>query len=649
MLRGARVHAAALAAYAIVALVANWPLPRHLGSALTGAISGDTGVYVWNVWLFRHEILAHGRFPLFTAEILSLTPPVDLSLHNYTLFADLLAFPLLPALGVVATFNVVYLFIVTLTAWAMFVLARAVIRRDGEAWLAGALFGFSPVLMARSTAHFSLVAAAPLPLFICALIRAERRCDLRFVALAGAIVAWASMCDAYYGVFCVVIAAFYLGSRRVRLHAAAPVAHVTTIRALDLMIVTVLGLTVGIALTGGTDVRVGPYSLGLRTLYTPVLAATVLFLARFWAGRRQEIVLKPPPIKAALRFAAVAAIASVLPLSPVLYALGHRLRDGGALHGPIYWRSSPPGVDLAAFFMPNPNQPLFGGPWRLWLDAQPGRYAENVASFSIVGLLVVVVALLRYRFKFPRVWLALLVCFTALALGPFIRVGGFNTFVPGPWALLRYLPIVGATRTPARYAVVAMMAFAVVFGRALAHIADAQPARRRTVLAIVGCAMAFELVPAPRPLYPARYPDIYRRIAEDPRDVRVLELPFGIRDGERSAGNFTAASQFYQTLHEKQLVGGYLSRISRREFRRQEEFPTLLGLMRLSEGRPLPQSRAAQIEQNARSFPTRRRLGYVVIDRGRTPDALRTFVLQAFRLEKVGESGGLELYVPAVR
>ena len=89
---------------------------------------------MWNLWLFRHEILRHHRFPLFTGEILSLVPePVDLSLHNYTLFPDLLAFPLLPVFGVVATFNVIYLGLAALTAWALFALARTVIGRSGEA------------------------------------------------------------------------------------------------------------------------------------------------------------------------------------------------------------------------------------------------------------------------------------------------------------------------------------------------------------------------------------------------------------------------------------------------------------------------------------------------------------------------------------
>ena len=64
--------------------------------------------------------------------------PVDLSLHNYTLFADMLAFPLLPFLGVTATFNVVFLAITALTAWTMYLLARRVVGAVARSVAGGA-------------------------------------------------------------------------------------------------------------------------------------------------------------------------------------------------------------------------------------------------------------------------------------------------------------------------------------------------------------------------------------------------------------------------------------------------------------------------------------------------------------------------------
>jgi hypothetical protein len=111
------VRLAALVGYVLLALAFTWPLLLHLDTHLTGPIGGDTGVYVWNQWLFRHEVL-NQHLPLFTREIFSFTRPANLSLHNYTIFQDLLALPLLGTLGIVTTFNVVYLLMIVITGSA---------------------------------------------------------------------------------------------------------------------------------------------------------------------------------------------------------------------------------------------------------------------------------------------------------------------------------------------------------------------------------------------------------------------------------------------------------------------------------------------------------------------------------------------------
>ena len=68
-----RVAAAAVAAYVVLTLAFSWPLPIHLGTHLTGPPGGDTGVYVWNQWVFRHELVDRHQLPLFTREIFSLS------------------------------------------------------------------------------------------------------------------------------------------------------------------------------------------------------------------------------------------------------------------------------------------------------------------------------------------------------------------------------------------------------------------------------------------------------------------------------------------------------------------------------------------------------------------------------------------------
>lgn len=640
--------AVAFAAYAIVTLLFNWPLPLQLSDRLTGTIDGDTGVYVWNLWVFRHEALVHHRFPLFTSEILSLSPPANLSLHNYTLFADIVALPLIPWIGVIGAFNVVYLLFVTLTAWGMYELARAVVGRDAEAWLAGLLFGFSPVLMARATAHFSLSAAAPLPLFLLAFRRADRDGDPRFGALAGVLAAWAAMWDAYYGIFCVVIAVCYLLVRHVRLHDAPASRRSASTWTVDALLATSLVAIAAILLSGATSLDVLGGHLRLRPLYNPVFAATLLAVVRWWLRHRPTVTLAPESVRRAIPVLSAAAVGGIVVLLPLLIAFGVGLSDGAEIHGPLYWRSSPPGIDLLSLVLPNPNHPWTGDAVRQWLAQLPNGYPENAASIPFVSLLVVAVAVVWFRFRPSRTWLGLTVALAAIAMGPFVRIAGIDTHVPGPWALLRYVPVLTATRTPTRYAIPLMMTFSVLFALALGSITVRRPRYRPVILAVVGLALAFELSPFPRPLYPARVPEAYRIIALDRRDVRVLQLPFGFRSGEWSEGNYSAASQFYQTVHQKPLIGGYLSRIGPEMLKRQMQPTTVRRLAQLSSGQTLTEAEIAELKERAPAFIARAKVGYVVIDRSQTPDPFQRLVTDAYKLVRIASDDQFDLYVPTV-
>ena len=119
--------------------------------------------------------------------------------------------------------------------------------------------------------------------------------------------------------------------------------------------------------------------------------------------------------------------------------------------------------------------------------------------------------------------------------------------------------------------------------------------------------LVVELWPAPRTLYSAEISPVYDRIADDPRPVRVLALPFGVRDGVWETGNFRPRTQYNQTRHGKALIGGYLSRISpARVDRMRHDYPTLDALIKLSEQRrSAPRSRRCLDERGDRLIDAR--------------------------------------------
>jgi hypothetical protein len=504
------------------------------------------------------------------------------------------------------------------------------------------------VLITSSTGHFSLVAAAPLPVFLLCLLNAARTRNLWWGWAGGAAMGWAVLCDPYYGIVCLLAGACFLCVEwlRVRPREAARTAGI--LLALDLLAVAVAGFVGFIVFTGGARFVLFGHSIGIQSLYTPVLIFAVLIVLRLLVTWRPRATLSMrfQPLCVS-KFALTSAVMCALMLAPMLHALAYRLADGGSFHKPVYWRNSTPGVDLIALFTPNPNHPLFGGPWRSWLSTVSGNYLENVSAIPIAIFGVLAVAVWRFRFRPPVLWVAYALLFTALALGPFVHVGGVNTYVPGPWAFLRYVPLIGEARVPARFAIPAMLAFAILFGFALHYLCERQPLRRRLVFGVVAAALLFELLPAPRPLYSAEVPAIYKIIASDPRDVRVLQLPFGFRDGESSLGNFNPAFQYYQTFHGKRMIGAYLSRISPNEIGRQRRrWLTLRALLALSEGKPLPPEVLRVYKSRGPRFVRRANVGYVIISR-RASTELRDFAIEAFDLVKLGESDGLELFEPS--
>jgi hypothetical protein len=649
MQRDASSRIAIAGGYLCIALAFSWPLPLHMGSALTGPPGGDTGVYVWNQWVFQHEAVTRQSNPFSTNQILSLTERVDLSQHNYTVFLNLLALPLIPLLGVVASFNAVLLLTSVITALCTYALARRVTRATRlEAWIAGLAFAWSPALVARTTGHFSLVAAAALPAFLLCLIKADRSRRLRDAALAGLCMAWAGLSDPYYAIYCLLITCGYLTARFVRVTFAADSAPASVRWALNVLIVSVGGLIIGLLAGPGGRFEIAGIPVSVRGLYTPVLVLTLLVLVRIAIHVRPHLQGPLTWSPAAGRALLVGALACAGPLAPVLYGLGDQLAHGRFVSPPTLWRSSPRGVDLLWLFEFNPNHLLA----RLVSDRQAAdsaAFVEYTAALSLVALAVIGLAAWRAGYRPRAGWLWLTLGFAALALGPFIYVAGTNTYVPGPWALLRYVPIIDAARTPTRFSIVAALGLGILLAGALAALGRRYPERRTVLAGAVGVLLLLELAPVPRPLYAATVPPIYDIIARDPRPVRVLELPFGVRDGTFTAGNFSAESLFYQTAHNKRLIGGYLSRISQRRVRELRAQPTLDALVIMSEGRHLAPPHAAWIRSRGPGFIRRTNIGYVVIDHARTPPHLTDFVIDAWTLTEEARAGSKVLYRPRIQ
>ena len=130
--------------------------------------------------------------------------------------------------------------------------------------------------------------------------------------------------------------------------------------------------------------------------------------------------------------------------------------------------SEPPARECGAAHMAHAGSRT--ATWKMWRPSPSSRSASSSRQSEPGG---------DHRRSGPH-WP---VAFGLVSLGAFVHIAGFNTHIPGPWALARYLPLVRLARTPARLAVVPHARRLRALRRRDLRLGDRWPHRRRLFLA----------------------------------------------------------------------------------------------------------------------------------------------------------------------
>lgn len=220
-------------------------------------------------------------------------------------------------------------------------------------------------------------------------------------------------------------------------------------------------------------------------------------------------------------------------------------------------------ADLLAFWLPSIFHPLWGD----WADTifdrlVPSYIVGGIATLGYVALALGLYAAVR-DWRRSALFVLLFIAGFLLSLGPYLQIGGVNSYdtdrpIPMPFLLFRQLPFMEVNRFPSRFVVVSMLALAMLAAigvqRLLEHPRAAGAAgRRAALLALAAGLVLFEFWPMPFPMddtaNAAAVSPFYRELASDPADYAILEVP-----------NLKKDSMFFQTFHQKRIVGGRISR-----------------------------------------------------------------------------------------
>jgi hypothetical protein len=487
-----------LLAYLAVVSLFTWPLV--LNGAQQVIHGGDSWWLVWQNWLIRYHLLDLHTSPLVTHLVYW---PNGTSLYEES-WIEVLFLPLTLLVGPVAAYNLGCLLMCVAVAWSMYLLASYLSGNRLAGFVAGFALVASCWYVARLWGQLNIGSVVWLLLYMFFLLRREGRVWVNILG-AGIMAALTYVSTLYLVLYLVVFTGFW-------------------------------------AINRGLDRRV-PIRERLATL------------GRGVAGGLLGMVL----------------------VSPLLIGL-IRTVGNGTVGVPEFAQSLTFSADLLGYFVPVPRNLVFGG-WvqqagiHLWGTIDVEQWYFPGWSVWILGIL----GLLR-AWPQTRLWLNVLLVSFVLSLGPVLHVGGSGFPVPLPYLLLYQLPGLEVGRTPVRFALLVMVALCVGLAYGLADVLrrvrgparlELLPSARNILefrvpsprpLLLVGALlgiMTAEQLMIPLPVAAAVASPFYHRLAAMPDTFAVLDVPLGDPDASAHQSNYL----YYQTVHHKPLVGGYLSRL----------------------------------------------------------------------------------------
>ncbi len=494
-----RYHLLPVLLYLIGAVVFSWPLVLHLTDHVVLTGSGDAWAHLWNSWWARFSLLNLHISPFHT-DALYWPQGASLYFHALDPFTGYLSTPLQLLFGLVPAFNLMMLFEISLAGYAAMQLARYLTGNLAAAIVAGLIYAFSPLeSLYLNLGQLELMSIGWLPLFVLFFIktlRREPRLRLNF-ALSIVFLLIISLVTWYYLLYALIFA-------------------------------------------------------GLYTFY--VLLAT----RKIWRSNWLKIV--------GLAVGVVAVY--LLLISPVLLPTLKEANGGSTQATQSQFNLVYNSADLQGFVWP--------GPSALW--SVFGSSNSNEYRGAFLGFVTLLLAGFGFASQLRRSWFwaALGLIFLILALGPILQTQSCYDLhqqnssyicydqtphqqvqgVTLPGQLISNLPFGSIARVPLRFVLLVMLSLAMLAAFGLLKASAMWPFHanwQRLALPLGAGLLVFaEFLPIPRVLHDTAVSPFYAQIKNEGawNDFALLETPDRV----------SAIAEYYQTVHNHPILGGYLSR-----------------------------------------------------------------------------------------
>jgi hypothetical protein len=284
-------------------------------------------------------------------------------------------------------------------------------------------------------------------------------------------------------------------------------------------------LVAGICLAGA--------SLATWYFAAGLVVFTVIFVPVYLLSRSRSNWLAP------LLKPALAGVIFALLLSPLLWAMVRERLSGATYMLSTLTATVYNSADLQALFLP----------------ARVDSGINQLGSAVALGYLALLLSTIGVMWRWPRLWPVALATLAVIvmSLGPHLQIGGIDTGIPLPYALLNNVPFIGASRQPLRFLATASAGLALLsaFGAQWLQTRAGASLGKWGVTAALLLLIGLELFGLPRAITSTQPEPAFTFLRQNSTPGAVLEVP---------ADDWSSQSLLHQTVHGRPIVGGYTSR-----------------------------------------------------------------------------------------
>lgn len=230
--------------------------------------------------------------------------------------------------------------------------------------------------------------------------------------------------------------------------------------------------------------------------------------------------------------------------------------------GALWWSG-----DILGYIIPHFNsQWLYNNRFHS-IEKAIYHYPGSVEYCMFLGYSVLLIAFISIVWLFKHSLPEILKPFAFLSIlfflmtVPDLKIGGKSIFNL-PVSFFHYIPFFNNIRSPTRILPMVAISFLPIG----LYVISTFVKKRNLLNAGVGFGLIFLLVLEYKPVhYPIinvnNVPAIIHKLSKMP-DGNLLQIPFGVRDGFIEKGKFETKKLWYQTIHKKPMIDGYISRLS---------------------------------------------------------------------------------------